>query len=280
MPNKIRKFGFDIVHGCQLRCIGCPISTLKPKIHFVEPEVFDKCLSNVDVRKVNKLRLYNYGEPLLHPKLAEVLCVIPKQKFQVNDVEITTNGQVWNEERFREAFSLNIVTQLYVSCDGDSTSDDYEKLRPPAKWEKLIKFMRKMKKLRDEVCLNMFLGTRTICTDRKARRRWKSILSDLGYKPEFRPWGTRADCEQQPWGKRKVPKGACRYVADMRKLKLYADYDGTVVACCVHPRAGVLGNLITQKYSEILKSKTRKAFVKLMARDRYAIPACKDCEEE
>ena len=41
-----------------------------------------------------------------------------------------------------------------------------------------------------------------------------------------------------------VPEGVCQY---LRGPTLYVDHDGTVVPCCVHPRAGVLGNLKTQR---------------------------------
>jgi len=63
---------FDIVHGCQLRCVGCPNSTLEPKIHRIPVEDFALCLGNIDVERIHTLRLYNYGEPLLHYAPARV----------------------------------------------------------------------------------------------------------------------------------------------------------------------------------------------------------------
>jgi radical SAM protein with 4Fe4S-binding SPASM domain len=272
--------GFDIVHGCQLRCIGCPNSTLQDKIQFCKVENFDACLRNLDVEKIYRLRLYNYGEPLLHPELDEILEVIPRQAFKTRNIEITTNGQYWNENIFRSAFSLNIITELYVSCDGNGTSEDYERLRPPAKWEKLLVFLEGMKRLRDALCPDMFLGTRTICVDNRARKRWKKLLKAFGYEPEFRPWGTRANTVERPWGKVKTFKGVCRYLTEAKGLRIYVDYDGTVVPCCVHPRAGVLGNLTENKYSEILKSRKRKDFIRIMNKNRALIPACEECEEE
>jgi radical SAM protein with 4Fe4S-binding SPASM domain len=277
---QINKMGIDIVHGCQLRCIGCPNSTLKPRIIYCDTDILDACLHNLDVKKIRKLRLYNYGEPLLHPHLDKILLIISRQSFKINNVEITTNAQYWNEEVFTKAFSLGVVTQLYVSCDGNATSDDYERLRPPAKWDKLIAFMKNMRRLRDTVCPDMFLGTRTICTDKKDRDRWKKLLKQLGYKPEFRPWGTRADALEKPWGKVRIPRGICRYLTKAKGLRLYVDYDGTVVPCCVHPRAGVLGNLVKSKYSDILKSDLRNEFIKVIKKNRALIPACIECQEK
>src|SRR5512136_2389955 len=44
---------FDIVHGCQLRCIACPNSTLESKIQMVTVEDFGRCLSNIDVERIH-----------------------------------------------------------------------------------------------------------------------------------------------------------------------------------------------------------------------------------
>ena len=47
--RKRQLLGIDIVHGCQLRCIGCPNSLLQPKVQVMPVEDFDACLKNVDV---------------------------------------------------------------------------------------------------------------------------------------------------------------------------------------------------------------------------------------
>src|SRR5581483_1018256 len=63
---------FDIVGGCQLRCVGCPNSTILNKVTRQTPSDFAACLSNIDVEHVALFRLFNYGEPLLHDDLPGV----------------------------------------------------------------------------------------------------------------------------------------------------------------------------------------------------------------
>jgi len=122
-PKHLYSVHFDIVHGCQLRCVGCPNSTLEPKIHWISVEDFARCLGNIDVERIHTFRLFNYGEPLL-----------------------------------------------------------------------------------------------------------------------------------------------------------YVDADGTVVPGCAHPRAGVLGNLNTQKYSQVLNSPARRMMKQAMQENRAAMPVCGSCE--
>jgi len=269
----IKKLGIDIIRGCQLRCVGCPNSTLKPKIEFCDPADFEKMLNNIDAR-LKILRLYNFGEPMLHPQLDDMVKTIRKSRLKPKQIDVTTNGQYWNHDVFKRAFGQKIVTHLYVSCDGDGTPEDYERLRPPAKWDKLIEFMVKIKEMRDDLCHKMHLRTRTITTN-KYKKRWTKLLKPMGFKPEFRQWTTRTDVKNPPWKARKVPNGVCKYVKS--KDLLYVDYDGTVVPCCVHPKAAIYGNLLKTKASEILNGKNRELFYKTMKKHRSVLEVCKDC---
>src|SRR5262249_17378717 len=117
--DRIGIFHFDIVQGCQLSCIGCPNSILHPKIEHISPELFDLCLKNVDVKNVDLLRLFNYGEPFLHPNIKGLLDVLKQQTWKANVVEISTNGMIFDEQKVRDIISSKAVTHFFVSCDGD-----------------------------------------------------------------------------------------------------------------------------------------------------------------
>ncbi len=59
---------------------------------------------------------------------------------------------------------------------------------------------------------------------------------------------------------------------------LYVDYDGTVIPCCNHPRARVLGNLKENRYSEIENGAERREFIQELKRNRKNDPICGQCE--
>jgi radical SAM protein with 4Fe4S-binding SPASM domain len=272
----IDKFHFEIVRGCQLRCVGCPNSTLQPKVQRIAVDDFDRFLHQVDVRHVGYLRLFNFGEPLLHKDLAGVLSQIPKQNWSVGRVEISTNGQFADWEQIAEAFKTGVLGQLVVSCDGDGTAESYERLRPPSKWDKLIEFLERTKELRDRHQPDLPLITRTICPDPQQQARWKSVLEPRGWQPEFRDWLYLPESEQNMTGRDpEVPATICSFQAAADRL--YVDWDGTVVPCCVHPRAGTMGNLASQTYNEIMAGPMRAAFVRTMAGHRKRMPICNAC---
>jgi len=274
--TELEKIGFDIVHGCQLQCVGCPNSTLLPSISFISLEDFAVCLANIDVKRVELLRLFNYGEPFLHPGLADIVRLIPQQRWSVDFVEISTNGQVHDFEKVKEILKTGVLGRLVVSCDGNGTPEEYERLRPPAQWPKLVEFLSRVKELRDVYAPEVELMTRTICETDQGRRNWSDLLAPRGWVPEFRGWlhlpgMRRKQTEETPV----VSDGVCWYMAGARHL--HVDADGAVVPCCVHPRAHVLGNLRLSKYNDILRSELHRQFVRILETDRQYHPVCGAC---
>lgn len=277
IPRAIDKLGFDVVHGCQLRCIGCPNSTLKPKIRQIAVADFGRALRNIDVAHVGLFRLFNFGEPLLHDDLPDILAEIPRQAWRAGTIEISTNAQYHDFPLFAAALRTGVLTRLVVSCDGDGTPADYERLRPPGKWEKLIEFMARMRELRDRHAPRLALMTRTICTDPAAQERWRRILAPLGWIPEFRDWQYLPESQSNMLGRElRVPAAVCSFVKPGNRL--YVDWDGTVVPCCVHPAAGNFGNLLSHRYSELLAGTRRIEFMGRLHSARAAMPICNRCE--
>lgn len=273
----IDKLGFDIVRGCQLRCIGCPNSTLKPKIKKISVEDFGLCIRNIDVNYVKLFRLFNFGEPLLHEGLPEILLVVRGATFRTGELEISTNAQHHDFDVLAETLKTGALTRLVVSADGDGTPEDYERLRPPGKWHKLIEFLVRARKLRDRHAPQLQLITRTICTDPRHQRRWLEVLAPLGWSPQFRDWIHLPQAMANMTGRvPRVPVGVCSFVAPGNRL--YVDWDGTVVPCCVHPNAAVFGNLKESAYSEIFGGAPRSEFVRLLATQRPSMTICNECE--
>lgn len=288
-PRHIYNLHIDIVHGCQLRCVGCPNSTLLPKVKRMSVAEFSTILGNIDVELVHTLRLFNFGEPLLHKDLPGILALIPQQRWSTEVVEISTNAQHVDWHKLTEALKLNVLNRLVVSCDGDGTPGEYERLRPPSKWSRLIEFLERTRELRDRYSPDLKLITRTISTRKSERERWRQVLEPRGWTPEFRGWMVLPESQSVMTGRAvAVPEGKCFFVADAEEFTghpwhgevrlLYVDQDGTVVPCCMHPQAGNFGNLLKSRYSEILGGGARAGFIKHMEVARSEMPVCGSCE--
>ena len=277
MSTKIHKLGFDVVNGCQLRCIGCPNSTIKPKIKFISVKDFNICLANLDVDKIEVFRFFNFGEALLHPDIVELVFQISRQSWYTDIVEISTNAQYFNKNIMIELFKLNILTTLSVSCDGNGTPDEYEKYRPPAKWEKLMTFLEEVSLIKNKYSPNVKLQVKSVCDEEDGQKRWLSILKPLGWKPFFRKWMNLPMSISTPSNRAILPfKGVCSFVCNRNNF--YVSQDGMVVPCCVHPRASDLGNLKYQKYSQIINGDKRIKFIEELKTNRVNMEICGKCE--
>ena len=288
-PKSIFNLHFDIVHGCQLRCVGCPNSTLLPKVKRIEVEDFNRCLGNIDVDKVHTLRLFNFGEPLLHKNLTGIMACIPRQRWRASVVEISTNAQHVDWDDFEGMLEQEVLTRLVVSCDGDGSPEAYERLRPPSKWDRLIEFLERARALRDRHSPSLQLITRTVVENKEDMAVWRRILEPRGWTPEFRGWMLLPESVQNMTRRKpEIPSGACFFTAPPEAFTghawngevrlLYVDHDGTVVPCCMHPRAGVFGSLRTHRYSEILAGQARSRFIEGMEQDRSQMGVCGGCE--
>lgn len=276
--REITVLHFDIVHGCQLKCVGCPNSTLASKVTRIEPSLFGACLKNIDVDHVAIFRLFNYGEPLLHHDLPGIFDQLQQAPaFSIGHLELSTNAQLVRWDQLEEVLRRRRLSRLVVSCDGDGTPASYERMRPPAKWEKLIEFLARARELRDRFCPEMDLMTRTVIFDDADMTRWGELLSPLGWRPEFRRWmnlvGASENLSGRDWH---TGEGLCHFVGPL--VLVYADADGTVVPCCAHPGAGDYGNLATEKWSDIYRGAKRREFVRRLVHDRGSLDVCAKCE--
>jgi radical SAM protein with 4Fe4S-binding SPASM domain len=269
---------FDIVGSCQLRCVGCPNSTIANKVTQIPPATFGACLRNIDVEHVDVFRLFNYGESLLHDDLPAIFDQIARvPSFSIGFLEVSTNAQFARWDQLEDVLRRGLLNRLVVSCDGDGTPSSYERLRPPARWEKLIAFLVKARELRDRHAPGMELMTRTVVFDTADMTRWKAVLEPLGWRPEFRRWINLVGASENLSGRERQPgKGLCPFVRT--PLGLYVDWNGDVVPCCAHPRAGKFGNLATEKWSEIVFGKSRRDFVTQLDGDRAQMKICGSCE--
>jgi MoaA/NifB/PqqE/SkfB family radical SAM enzyme len=268
---------YEIVHGCQLACVGCPISGLQPKVERAAPALIDRIFRNIDVDRVDALYLFGYGEPLLHDDLPGIFDVVGRQTWSPKKVEISTNAQQVDWQQLEEIVRSRRLTDLVVSCDGDGSPEMYEELRPPSRWSRLIEFLNRARQLRDRFAPDMRLSTRTAVPDWSFRAGWIDLLRPLGWEPQFQHYMYLPDSARNMTGRAlDIPHGSCLYVEHYDAL--FINMDGTVVPCCAHPRAGVFGNLRDQTYSEVLAGRLRAEFVQELRTNRSSMPICGRCE--
>ena len=115
-------------NSCNLRCIGCPSNGVEDRGN-MDLDLF-RYLVDTAVKEFpdTVIVAWGYGEPLMYPRYLE-MCRYLNEKGR--KWYITTNGTIWKEEVFREAFRQGSgCYQLVVSIDGMFGTGTVAKTRP------------------------------------------------------------------------------------------------------------------------------------------------------
>ena len=265
----------EITNVCNLRCIFCP-GTQRTK-RFLPPEEF-RILAEKLRPHVSYLYLHVMGEPLLHPRLAEILKISADLDLKIC---ITTNGMLLNERAslLLEAPALYKLSVSLHSAEGNGAGDLTGYLT--AVWDYALKASR----------------SGTICALRLwniggADARNGEILSFLESRlgapplslpqPRMGSWrlGERLYLEQAErfdWPDLNAPETDTRFCLGLRDQAAVL-VDGTVVPCCLDHEGDIpLGNLLNQDLEEILHSTRAQAIYEGFSQGKPTEELCRRC---
>jgi radical SAM protein with 4Fe4S-binding SPASM domain len=106
----------ELTSYCNLRCVVCPVGTneLTRGPRAIDIDLFESLLREVGPYLLT-LSLWAWGEPLLHPKLDQVLAITRRYPMATL---LSTNGQNLNQKRIQEVLRKEPPSQLIVAIDG------------------------------------------------------------------------------------------------------------------------------------------------------------------
>ena len=140
---------FETTNYCNLDCSFCNRKDVIGPLQHMKVERFDLLLSKLKGQPIKEAKLMGMGEPLLHPNFDEI-CKTFKTHFPEAKLVVATNCQYRMTSVFTEC--LKYVDLMYFSIDGWEAN--YERDRPPAKWNKLINFLEDFKEVDRYGCIN------------------------------------------------------------------------------------------------------------------------------
>jgi MoaA/NifB/PqqE/SkfB family radical SAM enzyme len=174
----------DLTARCNLKCVMCyfaatdrlafpPFDRQLSDDGNMPMDVFERIAADLFPRAW-RVALACAAEPMIHPRFREILAVAGR--YGVPDLWFPTNLLALTPQT-AAALVENRVTTVAASIDG-MTKETYEKIRVPAKWERLL------------ACLDVFDAARRERRSRTPRLRiiftWmKSNRADLAALPEF-----------------------------------------------------------------------------------------------
>lgn len=261
-------------NNCNLRCISCANRLIKDEEKgFMDFNLFKKIIDQLSGYS-HEIYLYMAGEPLLHPKITEMIDYVKKYSLLVN---INTNVYVLDKSMSKKilATKLDKITFSIDSLDKDA----YEKNRINAKFDNVIKnivtFLELRKKQKNKMEVFLRLSELYVKDTKKSNLIKNSLLK---YNISITIHHTHDWC-----GKIRLPIYFSRknYVHCFHTYAgLAIQWNGNVVPCCRDFLGEYsLGNVNEEPINEIWNNKKMRKLRKMLVHKRYKeIPLCRNCD--
>ncbi len=279
-----KKVYIEITSVCNLACSFCP-PTERAK-GLIKVEQFNKILD--EIRPHTKyIYLHVKGEPLLHPRINQLLDAAYDKGFKVN---ITTNGTLIkkNREKLLGKPALRQINFSLHSFDGHEGSENREKYLGD-----ILDFVREAKEYNTIISYRLWNLQQDHVSDLAARRNRETLeILENEYHLDF-----RIEEKVQPgkgvkiannvylnqdhefrWPSLLAPedegKGFCHALRSQAAILV----DGTVVPCCLDGEGVInLGNVHEQSFSEIVEGERANNLVDGFSRREAVEELCKKC---
>ena len=142
----------ELTSFCNLKCPVCPTGagTLSRPAQALDVDLFTRLMDEVGPYLLT-LSLWGWGEPLLHPRLAEILRIAGSHPVVTL---LSTNGQNLMNQKVIDALISSPPVYLIVSIDGlsDATNSQY---RVGARLDRILAGVRRLAQIKQERRLDL-----------------------------------------------------------------------------------------------------------------------------
>ncbi len=139
-------YQIDVSGSCNLRCISCPRGNFpeQPSVGFMAPRVYRKVVEKILAEDpfTGIITLYNWGEPLLHPKLPEIVAITGEY-----DLLSAISSNLSIEKDFSNTIKSR-PTWFRVSLSG--WGENYEITHTGGKWDTVHTNMLRLKEWQEK----------------------------------------------------------------------------------------------------------------------------------
>jgi radical SAM protein with 4Fe4S-binding SPASM domain len=281
----------EVSNICNLKCHFCPEVERGQQILAIEN--FENIISQVK-NFTDQVCLHVMGEPLAHPKFAELISVCAKHKLKV---QITTNATLLNAQNIA-ALLLPAVRQVNISLQSFAAnlkSADYQK-KLNRYLNSIFHFTDLAAELRSDLYIQFRMWNQGASDGELEEQVNQKILLNLEehfgiaidhskIQLKFKktaPLGGRLSVQFD--SRFRWPNLEDEMISDIGFCHALTSHiaihaDGTVVPCCLDKEAKiVLGNIYKTSFSEILQSPRLQAMKSGFASGTLCESLCRRCD--
>jgi radical SAM protein with 4Fe4S-binding SPASM domain len=259
---KITSIQFEVTNNCNLKCKMCPVNNgMKRKKGFMDFNLFKKIID--ENLEMGFALLFNWGEPLLHPKIFEMLEYAKNKGIRTF---ITTNATLLDTDEKMIKLLKTKIERITISLDG--FEDSYTKIRG-FDYKKIEKRILRLIELRNQlnvktkIDINMVIMPETEKFVPGFYKKWGKLIDRIQIQPNI-------------LFTRKQRKSRCK---ELWRGNLIILWDGKVVPCCVdYEGKMILGDANKERLSNVWNSHQARKLRKLHNTKEFH-PVCETCNE-
>jgi radical SAM protein with 4Fe4S-binding SPASM domain len=239
-------------------------------------DLFQKAVDEIGLYGVHRLTLHLLGEPLLHPKIFEMV-KYAKTKEKIGFVDFSSNGALLNEKRIEGVINSGLDV-INVDMDG-ATAETYENARRGLKFEEvvqnvinLIEAVHASERKKPHIKLQVIQTPAVAAEMDLFWEKWNPVLEGKDcvevYQKKYEWWsGAKPDDVQSDanWG---TPGPLyVRLPCALLHTQMNMFWNGEVNHCCLDTNGDLkIGDFREQSLHEIWHSERAKK-LRLLSRD-------------
>jgi radical SAM protein with 4Fe4S-binding SPASM domain len=261
---KVTSVAFESSNTCNIKCLQCPVNrTMKREKGYLDLKLFKKVID--DNPQLLFVMPYLWGEPLLHPKIYEMIEYSVKHNVPVY---ISTNATLLADAGKIDELLTSGISALQISLDG--IGDTYTRTRGVEYQEikktiELVLERRRALNIQRDVALtlNVVIFEETEKVAEQVKEEWENKVDYVQFSPkiELTPTDRKHPC------------------FELWRGNMVILWDGRCVPCCVDYEGEVVyGDANKEKLQDIWNGKTLRNLRKEhVARKHNGL--CKRCNE-
>lgn len=280
--KRFKKIYIEITNICNLKCSFCPEGRRKKE--FIDINKFEYIINQIK-NFTNLVTLHVKGEPLLHPKLKEILEICEKNNILVN---ITTNATLL-EKNLDILINNSSIRQINLSLHSIIKNENSDKYDFSEYIESTIKASKVILEKTDIIISYRLWNLEKIEQNDKNWGILKKLeqsfnikgLAQIAKEEKFVKLDKNAYLNQDLefiWPSLQNPIisecGTCWGLRNQVAILV----NGDVVPCCLDENGEIkLGNIFKENFDDIINSKISKDIIKGFEENKITQELCKRC---
>ncbi len=262
----------EVTNRCNAMCVMCPRDKMTREQGIMPHALFTKIIDEAKNLKIRKAHLFNFGEPLLDPLLAEKVAYAEQNGLRTHFV---TNGYLLNKETARKLI-LAGLSNIKISISGLDNAiyeSIHRGLNLKVVEENTLNFIALRKELGSkspQIEVQLMLCKETVKQTKEYYKKWRYLADKIILSTPSNFGGGR---EYIPYDKYRMK--ICSFPFRMMIIL----WNGDAVTCCNDYNGCLkMGNLYQENLQEIWLGKNYRQLRKtVLGRIRYSNTLCLSC---